>query len=281
MPWRKSVRPAGRQPFTTKPDAMPADQFVRIERDGKLAVVTIDRPRKLNALDSDVVRQLSDAFRELRGSDVRGVILTGAGSKAFVAGADIGELATMDPRSGMLASRAGQEAFRRIETCGAPVLAAVNGFALGGGCELALACHLRIASRNASFGLPEAGLGIIPGYGGTMRLARIVGMGRAIEMILTGDRITAERALEIGLVSSVHDQARLMEAAKALMGRIVENAPVAVRFALEAVRRSFDSSARDALAFESSLFGVLAGTRDMKEGMAAFLERRRADFEGR
>ena len=212
---------------------------------------------------------------------MRGVILTGAGDKSFVAGADIDELATMVPHSGMLASRRGQQVLQVIEEFEAPVLAAVNGYALGGGCELALACHLRIASENALFGLPEVGLGIIPGFGGTVRLSRIVGLGRATEMTLTGDPVDAARALDIGLVSAVHDPDNLMSGAKRLMGRISRNAPLAVGFALEAMRHSNDESSANALALESSLFGVLAGTEDMREGMAAFLEKRRPVFSGR
>lgn len=254
--------------------------LVRTERDGQFAVVVIDRQSKLNALNTRVVEELATALDELRSSDLRGVILTGAGERAFVAGADIGELAQLDPQGGMRASRDGQEVLAAIEGFPVPVLAAVNGYALGGGCELALACHLRIASENALFGLPEVGLGIIPGFGGTVRLARLVGMGRALEMTLTGDPVNAERAREMGLVSSVHPSQELLGAAKKLLGRIARNGPVAVRFALEAVRRSWYSAPEDAFALESSLFGVLAGTHDMKEGMAAFLEKRRPEFTG-
>ena len=259
---------------------MNESSFIRTERDGDLAVVTIDRQDKLNALNAQVIDGLEHAFDAVAGSDARGVVLTGAGSRAFVAGADIGELATLDPQGGMRASRRGQEVLAAIEGCDVPVIAAVNGYALGGGCELALACHLRIASENAVFGLPEVGLGIIPGYGGTVRLARIVGMGRALEMTLTGDPVKAEQAREMGLVSSVSPQDGLLKAAKKLMRRVNRNGPVAVRFALEAVRNSWDSPPDKAFAFESSLFGVLAGTADMKEGMAAFLERRRPEFTG-
>ena len=255
---------------------------VRVERDDELAVVTIDRPEKLNALNADVVRELGGAFAELRDDEaVRGVILNGAGEKAFVAGADIAQLASMDPLSGVQVSREGQQVFSGIERFPKPVLAAVGGYALGGGCELALACHVRIASDNARFGLPEVGLGIIPGYGGTIRLARLVGLGRAIELTLTGEMVGAERAESIGLVSAVVPRAELLERAKQLLRKITKNGPVAVRMALESVYNAVDATTADALAFESSLFGLLASTSDMKEGMEAFLQKRKASFQGR
>jgi enoyl-CoA hydratase len=255
---------------------------VRVERDAELAVVIVDRQEKLNALNADVVAQIGQAFSGLRDDDsVRGVILTGAGEKAFVAGADIGELATMNSVTGVRVSRDGQEVFRAIERFPKPVLAAVGGFALGGGCELALACHMRIASENARFGLPEVGLGIIPGYGGTIRLARLVGLGRAIELTLTGEMLDAERALSIGVVSAVVPRADLIEEAKKFLRRVTKNGPVAVRMALESMYRAVDTATAEALDFESSLFGLLASTEDMKEGMNAFLEKRKPDFKGR
>lgn len=255
---------------------------VRVERDDELAVVTIDRQEKLNALNAEVVREIGEAFETLRDEDdVRGVILTGAGEKAFVAGADIGELARMDPVSGVRVSRDGQDVFRAIERFPKPVLAAVGGYALGGGCELALACHLRIASENARFGLPEVGLGIIPGYGGTIRLARLVGLGRAIELTLTGDMFDAARALDIGVVSAVVARDALADEARTLLRRITRNGPIAVRMALESMYRAVDTATVEALDFESSLFGLLASTSDMKEGMTAFLEKRKPSFEGR
>jgi enoyl-CoA hydratase len=255
---------------------------VRVERDGELAVVTVDRQEKLNALNADVVYEIGEAFMGLRDdADVRGVILTGAGEKAFVAGADIGELAKMDSISGVRVSRDGQDVFRAIERFPKPVLAAVGGYALGGGFELALACHLRVASENARFGLPEVGLGIIPGYGGTIRLARLAGLGRAVELTLTGDMFDAERAREIGVVSAVFPRADLLEQAKAFLRKITKNGPVAVRMALESMYRAVDTSTTEALDFESSLFGLLASTEDMGEGMRAFLEKRKADFKGR
>jgi enoyl-CoA hydratase len=257
-------------------------RYIRVEWDGEIAVVVIDRQDKLNALNADVIAELGEVFEALRDDDkVRGVLLTGAGEKAFVAGADIGELAKMDSVTGVQVSRSGQEVFLAIERFPKPVLAAVGGYALGGGCELALACHLRVASENARFGLPEVGLGIIPGYGGTIRLARLVGFGRAIEMTLTGDMIGAERAAEIGLVSAVHPRAELLDRAKELLRRITKNGPLAVRMALESIQQGMDVAMQGALDFESSLFGLLASTEDMKEGMSAFLEKRKAEFKGR
>jgi enoyl-CoA hydratase len=256
--------------------------FLRVEWDGELAIVVVDRQDKMNALNSEVVRELGQVFQDLGDDDdVRGVIVTGAGDKAFVAGADIGELATMDALSGVRVSREGQEVFQAIERFPKPVLAAVGGYALGGGCELALACHLRVASDNARFGLPEVGLGIIPGYGGTIRLARLVGLGRAVELTLTGEMLPAERAEALGLVSAVVPRDQLLERAKELLRRVTRNGPVAVRLALESVYRALDTSMADALAYESACFGLLASTDDMKEGMTAFLEKRKPAFEGR
>jgi enoyl-CoA hydratase len=256
--------------------------YVRVEWDGDIAVVFIDRQDKLNALNAEVVGELGQVFRSLsEDDDVRGVILTGAGEKAFVAGADIGELAQMNSVSGVKVSRDGQDVFHYIERFPKPVLAAVGGYALGGGCELALACHLRVASENARFGLPEVGLGIIPGDGGTIRLARLVGLGRAIELTLTGDMVGAERAERIGLVSAIYPRDTLLGDAKTFMRKITKNGPVAMRMALESIYHALDTATTDALDFESSLFGLLASTDDMKEGMAAFLEKRKAHFQGR
>ena len=261
--------------------AMSDLQYIRVEWDGELAMVVVDRAEKLNALNADVVRELGDVFRDLRDDDdVLGVILAGAGDKAFVAGADIGELAQLTPLTGVMVSREGQRIFAEIEHFPKPVLAAVGGYALGGGCELALACHLRVASENARFGLPEVGLGTIPGYGGTMRLARVVGFGLAVEMILTGAMVDAERAERIGLVSAVYPQATLLDQAKAFMRGITKNGPVAVRMALESIYSAQNTAPADAASFESALFGLLASTTDMKEGMTAFLEKRKAVFKG-
>ncbi|HSM06540.1 MAG TPA: enoyl-CoA hydratase-related protein [Longimicrobiales bacterium] len=255
---------------------------VRVEWDQELAVVTVDRQDKMNALNAEVIAEIGEAFNGLRDDDdVRGVILTGAGDKAFVAGADISELARMDAMTGVEVSRAGQEVFLGIERFPKPVLAAVGGYALGGGCELALACHLRVASENARFGLPEVGLGIIPGYGGTLRLARLIGLGRAVELTLTGEMIGADRAEALGLVSAVHPREGFLDEAKAFLRKVTKNGPVALRKALESVYHAVDASTADALAYESSLFGLLASTEDMKEGMTAFLEKRKPEFEGR
>jgi enoyl-CoA hydratase len=261
--------------------AMSDLQHIRVEWDGELAMVVIDRAEKLNALNAEVVRELGDVFRDLRDDDdVLGVILTGAGEKAFVAGADIGELAQLTPLTGVMVSREGQRVFTEIERFPKPVLAAVGGYALGGGCELALACHLRVASENARFGLPEVGLGTIPGYGGTMRLARVVGLGVAVEMILTGAMVDAERAVRIGLVSAVYPQAALLDQAKAFIRGITKNGPLAVRMALESIYLAQNAAPADAATFESALFGLLASTTDMEEGMTAFLEKRKAAFKG-
>lgn len=256
-------------------------ELIALETQDRIATVTVNRPDRLNALNAATIAELERAFRQVAADDsVRGVILTGAGEKAFVAGADIGELATMGPIDGVAVSRAGQDAFRFLETMGKPVIAAVNGFALGGGLELALACHLRVASEKARFGLPEVKLGIIPGYGGTARLARIVGRGRALELILTGEMIDAAEAHRIGLVNRIAPAGAALTEARALMAKIIANGPIALRLALEAVDHGMDASMAEALTLESNLFGLLATTEDMQEGMAAFLEKRAANFTG-
>ncbi|HEX5723881.1 MAG TPA: enoyl-CoA hydratase-related protein [Longimicrobiaceae bacterium] len=253
-----------------------------LEVHDRIATLTVNRPDKLNALNADTIRELGAAVDEVTGrDDVGGVIVTGAGEKAFVAGADIAELARMGPVDGIEVSRLGQQVFRRLELSRKPVVAAVNGFALGGGCELALACHLRIAAENARFGLPEVKLGIIPGYGGTLRLPRIVGKGRALELMLTGEMIDAAEAHRIGLANQVVPLAGLQEAARKLLGGILRNGPVAVGLAIECATRGMEMSVDDGLALESNLFGLLASTEDMREGMQAFLEKRKAEFRGR
>ncbi|HEU4457170.1 MAG TPA: enoyl-CoA hydratase-related protein [Longimicrobium sp.] len=246
----------------------------------RIATVTLNRPDKLNALNEQTIRELGQAVDEVTArEDVGGVILTGSGEKAFVAGADIAELAKMGPIDGIEVSRMGQQVFRRIELSRKPVIAAVNGFALGGGCELALACHLRVASENAKFGLPEVKLGIIPGYGGTLRLPRIVGKGRALELMLSAEMIDAQEAYRIGLANKVVPQAELMEATRKMLGGILRNGPVAVGLAIECATRGMEMSVDDGLALESNLFGLLASTADMREGMNAFLEKRKAEFK--
>jgi enoyl-CoA hydratase len=248
----------------------------------RIAVLSVNRPDKLNTLNEQTVRELGEAMDEItRRDDVGGVILTGVGEKAFAAGADIAELARMGPVDGIDVSRLGQRVLRQIELSKKPVIAAVNGFALGGGCELALACHLRIASENAQFGLPEVKLGIIPGYGGTLRLPRTVGKGRALELMLTAQFIKADEAYRIGLANRVVPLAELMDAARKTMQTILANGPVAVGLAIECTTRGMEMSVDDGLALESNLFGLLAATQDMREGMSAFLEKRKAEFKNR
>jgi len=257
-------------------------EYLHIDTRDGIALLTIDRQDKLNALNGALIDELERAFHEVAEDDgVRGLILTGAGERAFVAGADIAELAEMDSLSGVETSRLGQRVFRFLEEMPKPVIAAVNGFALGGGLELALAADIRIASENARFALPEVKLGIIPGYGGTVRLPRLVGRGRALELILTGEMIDAEEAYRIGLVNRVVPQAELTKSAEELLGAIIGNGPIALALAIEAVDHGFDTTLDDALTLESNLFGILASTEDMKEGMNAFLEKRRAEFKGR
>jgi enoyl-CoA hydratase len=251
------------------------------EDDG-IAVITVNRPDKLNALNAGTIAQLDDAVREVRADDgVRAVILTGSGEKAFVAGADIAELSRMGPIDGVQVSRDGQDTFRMLERLPKPVIAAVNGFALGGGLELAMACHVRLASSKAKFGLPEVKLGIIPGYGGTVRLPRLVGRGSALELMLTGDMIDAAEAFRIGLVNRVEEPDALLDAARSMAKKMAANGPVAIALALEAVDRGMSTTIDDAQLLESRLFGLLASTEDMREGMAAFLEKRKAEFRNR
>ncbi len=247
-----------------------------------IARVTINRPDKLNALDATVIAELGDVVGRIEAdATIRGVLLTGAGPKAFVAGADIGELASQGPVDGKARAQLGQAVFRRLERCGKPVVAAVNGFALGGGCELAMACHLRVAAEGARFGQPEVKLGIGPGYGGTVRLPRLVGKGRALELLLTGEMIDAAEAWRIGLVNRVVPADRLLAEAEALLRKILENGPLAVRFVIEAVDAGLELSVDDGLLLEANHFGLLSATADMREGTAAFLAKRKAAFTGR
>jgi enoyl-CoA hydratase len=250
-------------------------------RDG-VATVTVNRPEKLNALSDRVMEELDAAFAAL-GADasVRGVILTGAGEKAFVAGADIGELATQSPVEGQERSFRGQRVLDRIERLGKPVVAAVGGFALGGGCELALACHVRVASENAKLGTPEVKLGIMCGYGGTQRLPRLVGKGRALEMLLTGEMVDAQEAFRIGLVNRVVPKDKLLAESDALLRKMLANGPVSLRFTLEAVNDGLEMPLDEAQRAEATLFGLICSTGDMKEGTKAFLEKRPAKFQGK
>ncbi len=257
------------------------ENLLVIVKDG-MATLTVNRPDKLNALNDQVVSQLHQAAELLRTDDlVRGVILTGSGTKAFVAGADIGDLATQGVLEGRRRALKGQAMLRAFETMGKPVLAAVNGYALGGGCELAMACHVRIASENAKFGQPEVKLGITPGYGGTQRLPRIVGKGNALQLLLTGEQIDAREALRIGLVSKVVPADQLFAEAEKLMRTILGNGPLAVQLVIDAVDRGLEMTLEEGLALEADAFGLVAATQDMKEGLAAFLEKRPARFQGK
>jgi len=246
-----------------------------------VAIVTVNRPEKLNALNAAVIAELGEVADRI-GKDpaIRGMILTGAGPKAFVAGADIGEIAAQGPVDGKARALEGQRVFRSLEQCGKPVIAAVNGFALGGGCELAMACHLRVASEQARFGQPEVKLGIGPGYGGTVRLPRLVGKGRALELLLTGQMIDAQEAYRIGLVNRVVPADRLMSESEQVLRSILENGPLAVRACLEAVEHGLDVGMDEALLLEANLFGLLSGTADMREGTAAFAAKRTPAFKG-
>lgn len=247
-----------------------------------VAYLTVNRPDKLNALNATLISELGHAAEQLASDpSVRGVILAGAGPKAFVAGADISELAAQGPLDGKARARAGQAVFRRFEAMDKPVVAAVNGFALGGGCELAMACHIRIASDTAKFGQPEVKLGLLPGYGGTVRLPRLVGKGRALELLLTGTIIDAAEALRIGLVNRVVPADRLIEEAGTLVRAMLDQGPLAVRAVLEAVDAGYEMSQADALLLEANLFGLLSSSADMREGTQAFLEKRKPAFEGR
>ncbi|HVX88506.1 MAG TPA: enoyl-CoA hydratase-related protein [Gemmatimonadales bacterium] len=250
-------------------------------RDG-IATITINRPDKLNALNAAVIEDLGHVAHHLAtDSAIRGAILTGAGAKAFVAGADIAEMAEQTAQEGLERARRGQEVFRLLETCGKPVVAAVNGFALGGGCELAMACHLRVASTTAKFGQPEVKLGICPGYGGTVRLPRLVGKGRAIDILITGRMVEAAEALQIGLVNRVVEPEKLMAEAEALLRGIIAMGPLAVRSCLELVDAGMEMGLEEALRMEAAHFGLLSGSEDQKEGMAAFLGKRPPAFQGR
>jgi len=258
-----------------------AFQNLTLEVADRIATLTVNRPDKLNALNDATIAEIGHAIDEIRLDDsVAGVIVTGAG-RAFVAGADISELASQTPVLAKARARAGQDVFRRIETCPKPVIAAINGFALGGGCELAMACHIRIASDAAKFGQPESKLGILPGFGGSQRLARLVGKGRAIQLLVTGEMIDAAEAYRIGLVNRVVHPAELMGAAKEMMKQILANGPLAVALCIEAVDRGLEMSLDEGLILEANHFGLLAATDDMREGMRAFLDKRTASFKGR
>lgn len=257
-------------------------ETVLYEKKGAIAYVTLNRPKVLNALNKQAVADLKAAFEDARDdSEVRGVIFTGAGDKSFIAGADINEVATDTPVQAEGKTRFGHGVMDLIENLGKPVIAAVNGFALGGGCESALACTIRIAAETAKFGLPEVKLGIMPGYGGTQRLPRLVGKGVALQLILTGGMINAQEAYRIGLVNEVVPNAELISRAEAILNQILTNAPLSVKFALEAVNKGLETSQSEGLLLESSLVAICTSTEDKNEGTSAFLEKRAPKFQGR
>lgn len=256
-------------------------KFLTLEVADRIATLTVNRADKLNALNDATIAELGMAIDRVRVEDsIGGVILTGAG-RAFVAGADISEMSGQTPVVAKARARAGQEVFRRFETCPKPVIAAVNGFALGGGCELAMACHIRIASEAAKFGQPESKLGILPGFGGTQRLARLAGKGRAMQLLLTGEMIDAQEAFRIGLVNKVVPAADLIATTHEMMKLILANGPLAVALCIEAVDRGLEMSLDEGLILEANHFGLLAATEDMREGMRAFLDKRPAAFKGK
>jgi enoyl-CoA hydratase len=256
--------------------------MITFELRDSIVVVRLDRPEKLNALTREMLFELGETFGRIEGErDIRAVILTGAGDRAFSAGTDIAELAAMDVEEARSAARRGQDVCERIERCAVPVIAAVNGVAAGGGFELALACHIRIASSNARFSLPETLLGIIPGYGGTQRLARATGSGRALEMLLTGAEVSAEEALQIGLVNATVAPAALLPEAETLARKIASLAPLAIRACLKAVTQGLTLSLAEGLELEAELFSALFATEDMREGTRAFLEKRSPVFQGK
>jgi enoyl-CoA hydratase/carnithine racemase len=276
--------------FTPSPATVPDSSLratvalanVRFEKKGAIAYVTVDRPKVLNALNTPTWTDLQTAFEDAKAdASVHGVILTGAGDKAFIAGADISELAHVDAYDAEESSRFGQRVLDIVENLGKPVLAAINGFALGGGCETAMACTMRIAAEHARFGQPEVKLGLLPGGGGTQRLPRLVGKGRALQLILTGETISAQEAYRIGLVNEVVPAASLIDRAETILKQIAANAPIAVRFSLEAANKGLETSQSEGLALEASYFGICAATEDKKEGTAAFLEKRPPKFIGR
>jgi enoyl-CoA hydratase len=252
------------------------------EQSGAVAIITVNRPKVLNALNAPTLDELRRAVLDMKRDDsVRVVVLTGAGEKSFIAGADINELAVQTPITGREHALLGQHVFDLFENLGKPVIAAINGYALGGGCELAMACTLRIAADTAKIGQPEINLGIIPGYAGTQRLARLVGKGKAMELILTGAQITAAEAERIGLVNRVVPAASLMSEVRSLAASLANNAPIAMRYIINAINKGLEMPFAEACVFEATLFGLVAATDDMKEGTRAFLEKRKAEFKGK
>lgn len=251
--------------------------FITYEQDGFVGVITINRPKALNALNSDVLKELDACLDGINLETTRALILTGAGEKSFVAGADIGEMSTLTKAEGEAFGKIGNDVFRKLETFPIPVIAAINGFALGGGCEISMSCDIRICSENAVFGQPEVGLGITPGFGGTQRLARIIGVGKAKEMIYAATNVKAEEAYRIGLVNAVYPLEELIPAAKKLAGKIAKNAPIAVRACKKAINEGLDAVMDEAIVIEEKLFGSCFETEDQKEGMKAFLEKRKVE----
>src|ERR1700675_2492893 len=260
---------------------MAYENLIYEKRDG-IAFVTFNRPKVLNAVNRKPMEEVQQVLLDARGGDaVRVLILTGAGEKSFVAGADIGALSQQTPVNGKEFSLFGQSVIHLLETMGKPSICAVNGFALGGGCEIALACSIRIASKTAKLGQPEVKLGILPGYGGTQRLARLCGKGMAHELCLTGEMITAEEAMRIGLVNHIYEPSELLPAAEAMAKKIIEKAPLAVKYCMEAIERGVEMPQEEGLFLEATLFGLCCATEDMREGTKAFLEKRAAQFKGR
>lgn len=255
-------------------------QHLKIQEHGNIAIMTISAPKSLNALNSTILGEIDEYLDEFEASNFRCLIITGDGEKSFVAGADISEMASLGAQQGETFGKKGATVFRRIETLPCPVIAAVNGFALGGGCELAMACDIRICSDNARFGQPEVGLGIIPGFSGTVRLARLVGMGIAKQLIFSGKNIKADEALRIGLVNAVYPQAELIDHAIDIANQIANNAPLAVRAAKLCINTCYDMPAEEAIAFENRAFGLCFNTSDQKEGMKAFLTKGKYEFKG-
>jgi len=254
--------------------------LVKIEQN--IATITLNRPQKLNALDHQTLSELDQAFGEIKNNkQAKGVLLTGSGAKAFVAGADISEIQKLSLEDGLNFARFGQAIFNRIEKFPKPVIALINGFALGGGCELAMACHLRLATEKSRFGQPEVGLGLIPGYGGTQRLPRLVGRGAALEILLSGNMLSAKRAFEIGLVNRVVAENELLDKGKELLNTILSKGPLAVRYVLEAVNRGQDLPLPEAINLEADYFAMACASEDMQEGTGAFLEKRTPQFKGK
>ena len=254
---------------------------LKIAEEGTIAILTISAPKSLNALNSTILKEMDDFLTKFDCNKYRCLIITGDGEKSFVAGADISEMATLSMLEGQAFGARGAAVFRKIETLYVPVIAAINGFALGGGCELAMACDIRICSDNAKFGQPEVGLGIIPGFSGTVRLARLVGMGMAKQLIYTGRAIRADEALRIGLVNAVYPQAELMEKAMEMANQIAANAPLAVKAAKLCINDEYDMNADEAIMNESVIFGRCFATEDQKNGMAAFLNKGKCEFQGK